>query len=184
MGKSLASYSIETDSVVLLNYNDGSSKRVRLSRLPAGLTDEDKAKIRRAVQLRHDFIRRNLGSVSKLLAVALAVLIVGYGTAKAVQAVEHSRHHTSVSTTQPAPNNNSGTSSQATAPAQTQTTQPATTGLDVQPAVGQGAASTGGPTTDAINQAGSAAQAVTQQAQSLLQPVVAPAQQLLSPMVH
>jgi len=64
----LENYSIETDQTVLLAFRDGTKRRVSVDRLPVYLEPRDLAKVRAALRLRRDFIRRHMPKTALVLA--------------------------------------------------------------------------------------------------------------------
>jgi len=76
----LANYSIETDHIVLLAFHDGRRLRVPVGQLAHHLAPPDLEKVRSALKLRRDFIRRHMPKVVLALAAAgglVAALTVG-----------------------------------------------------------------------------------------------------------
>lgn len=74
----LANYSIETDHTVLLLYKDGKSLRVPFSQLAHYLKPTDLERVRSAIKLRRDFIRRHMPKAVIALAVGgLLALFIG-----------------------------------------------------------------------------------------------------------
>jgi cytoskeletal protein RodZ len=76
----LANYSIETDHIVLLAFRDGRRLRVPVGQLAHHLSPPDLEKVRAALKLRRDFIRRHMPKVVLALAAAgglIAALAVG-----------------------------------------------------------------------------------------------------------
>ncbi len=74
----LANYSIETDHTVLLSFKDGKSLRVPFSQLAHYLRPTDLERVRSAIKLRRDFIRRHMPkALIALVAVGLLALFVG-----------------------------------------------------------------------------------------------------------
>lgn len=64
----LENYSIETDHTVLLAFRDGRRLRVPVDRLPGYLKPRDLAKVRAALKLRRDFIRKHMPKTALVLA--------------------------------------------------------------------------------------------------------------------
>lgn len=77
----LANYSIETDRLIFLAFQDGSSLRVPVSQLPRYLTARDLQKVRRAIKLRRDFFRQHMPRALVVVAVLGALSLLATGTA-------------------------------------------------------------------------------------------------------
>jgi len=75
----LANYSIETDHTVLLAFKDGRRMRVPIGQLNHHLAPPDLEKVRAAIKLRRDFIRRHMPKVALLVAATglVGLLTVG-----------------------------------------------------------------------------------------------------------
>ena len=76
----LANYSIETDHLVWLSFKDGRSFRVPVGQLPRYLTPRDLIKVRRAMNLRHDFFRQHMPRTLVAFAtVGVLAIVAGSG---------------------------------------------------------------------------------------------------------
>jgi hypothetical protein len=78
--KEIANFSIETDNVVLLEYQDGKSKRVAVWQLAKHLVETDLRRVQAALKMRRNFIRDNspkLGAAVVLTAGLVAALVGG-----------------------------------------------------------------------------------------------------------
>jgi hypothetical protein len=75
----LANYSIETDHTVLLAFKDGRHLRVPISQLAHYLMPPDLAKVRAAIKLRKEFIRRHMPKVALVFVAGglIALMITG-----------------------------------------------------------------------------------------------------------
>jgi cytoskeletal protein RodZ len=91
--KSLDSYSIESDTTVLLTFVDGTESRIKLDRLRDVLCKEDQQKIYSGMRLRQQYVRRNLGSIVKYLVVAAVILLAGYDSVRAAQIIIHHQEY-------------------------------------------------------------------------------------------
>lgn len=86
----LSNFSIETDSVVLLHFQDGQEQRVPVSQLPQHLYDSDLKRVNAAMRLRHDFIRTHLPKMGLMVLVILGLAAVVVGGQRAVAQFLHS----------------------------------------------------------------------------------------------
>ncbi len=87
MARHLSSYSIETDQIVLLSFSDGTETRAKLDNICDLLSKDDQIKVQRGLDLRHKFMKRNLGSIAKYLVIAALVILICYDTARAAQMI-------------------------------------------------------------------------------------------------
>jgi len=75
----LANFSVETDTIVLLQFQDGQQSRVAITQLPQHLTGADLKRVQAALKLRRDFLKTHLPKMGLMLAtgVGLATLFIG-----------------------------------------------------------------------------------------------------------
>jgi hypothetical protein len=69
----LSNYSVETDQLILLSFEDGRSLRVPISQLPKYLKGRDLQRVRRAINMRRAFFRQNMPPT---IIVLIATLVV------------------------------------------------------------------------------------------------------------
>jgi|GEM_PF-5792309 len=91
--KDLASFSIETDDIVLLTYADGTTRRARVDALPQLLSKPDLRRIKAAFRLRRRF-HGLLPTWLRAVAVTVLLLTAGLGTMKVVSLVTSPSIHT------------------------------------------------------------------------------------------
>ncbi len=86
----LANYSIETDRLVWLAFKDGRNFRVPVNHLAKYLSPRDLQRVRRAIKMRHDFLRHHMpGTLLVLLGLGLAVLALAAGGGQVVAHIFH-----------------------------------------------------------------------------------------------
>lgn len=84
----LKDFRVETDTDVTLYLQDGSNRLVAVSELPEVLLKEDYEQVRQALALRSEFLQRHINTWVQPLVIAVAVVVISFGTAKAAQMVQ------------------------------------------------------------------------------------------------
>lgn len=84
----LKDFRVETDTDVTLYLQDGFNRLVTVSELPEVLLKDDYEQVRQALALRSEFLQRHINTWVQPLAIALAVILISFGTAKAAQMVQ------------------------------------------------------------------------------------------------
>jgi hypothetical protein len=123
MNPALANYSIESDSTILLSYIDGTRRRVTIDELPQHVRKRDLAKIRRAQNLRYQFINKVLPPGAMTLLLIGIILLGSYDARHAHLALPHRASATQVT----APSQSSAQPAQKSLSAGASTAQPANT---------------------------------------------------------
>ena len=73
----LADYRVETDTTILLVYKDGTELRVPTRRLARYLQGDELVRVREALRLRSDFIRKHLPKDGLAIGLAAGMLAIG-----------------------------------------------------------------------------------------------------------
>jgi hypothetical protein len=158
--KKLANFSVETDTVVLLEYQDGQAERVAVWRLAKHLVGADLVRVRAAIKLRQDFIRSHISRLSVILFLTGAALVAVVGGRDAiVRFVQPTSSHAVVS-----PPNTVVPVAPTTTPAAVPSPQADAAPSPVQPAA---------PAVTAANEGAALSQAMLQPAQPVTQPATA-----------
>ena len=83
----LASYSIESDELVLLHFKDGSHRRVGQGELAELLLQDDLAQVRRGFQKRAAFVNASLPTWARTFVLAVGTIALAVSTVRATQVI-------------------------------------------------------------------------------------------------
>ena len=88
----LANYSIETDSMVLLQFRDGSHLRVELAKIGTILTPAEAEQVNKSVALRTRFIEASLPVWARMVLMTIGLAGLTFGSVKAAQRIWQQIH--------------------------------------------------------------------------------------------
>jgi hypothetical protein len=132
----LASYSIESDELVLLYFKDGSHRRVGQAELAQLLLQDDLAQVQRGFQKRAAFVSASLPTWARSVVLAVGTIALAVSTVKATQVIWNRVQPQPQEESQSATGNTNQYKAQsANNPFSAQPTEPANTGtqLPVEP---------------------------------------------------
>jgi hypothetical protein len=85
----LAKYSIETDKTVLLQFADGSDKRISPERLVEYVTGDDLSAVQAAFKVRKTFLKRHLPKLVIIVAAGGIISLIGLSQQKELNILMH-----------------------------------------------------------------------------------------------